>query len=146
GFAQRPAEGALDTHLVVRPVPRLQVTFPFPGRLAGHVVNDAPGRVAAEQRSLGTLEDLHAFHVEQAEQLALLGGDVALVYVDRVRRLGEIVEVVLCYPADGERLLLPRGLPGDVDARRKARDVRAAFDIQPVQRLAGEGNDGDADI
>jgi hypothetical protein len=65
-------------------------------RLARDVLHEAAGRIAAEQRALRTLQHFDALDVEQPERLHWRSG--CFVEIDGVRRLDDVVEVVLHHP------------------------------------------------
>lgn len=116
------------------------------GGFAADVLHQAAGGIAAEERALWPLQDLHALDVEQGEGLRLGNGNVAFVQVHRIGCLDDVVEIVLGDAADRELGVLPGECPTGVHARHEGDDVAARLDVEGLHLVAGEGADRYADI
>ena len=74
---------------------------------------------------LRALEDFNSVDVEYGKGLCLGYRNVALVEIDGIGRLDDVIEVVLGDATDRELRVLPRQVPRDVNPGRERGDVEA---------------------
>ncbi len=107
-------------------------------RFVGNVVHQSSGGVAPEQGALRALEDLYPIDVEQCKGLGLGDGDVALIQIDSIRRLDNVVEIVLGHPANRELGILSRQVAADVHAGAESGNVVTLLYAERGHLLARE--------
>ncbi len=116
------------------------------GRLVDDILHQTAGGVAAKQRALRPFEHFDALQVEGAKGLALHVGDIAIVNIDRDRRLDGIVEIVLRHAADRELAVLATDIARQRDTGRQPRDVDRGLHVERLELGPAKSGDGNAHI
>ena len=114
--------------------------------LARDVADKATSRIAPEQRALRSLEHLDPVDIEQGERLALADRDVAVVEIHGVRRLDNVVDVILGHAADRVLAVLASERAAEMHARRERREFAGIGHVERAQLVAGIGGDGDTHL
>ena len=144
--AERSAEGAADLGAVQVAVAEVDVGVELVAGPAADEV-DCPGRgVAAVERALGTLQDLHAVEVEELEREHGGGDQVHLVRVDADR--GVVVDrvVVQADAADADVRNAVAEHDVGVQVGRLRREVRGLAEAEFLEVRAGERGHRDAHV
>src|SRR3546814_3912658 len=88
-------------------------------------MNEATGRVFAEQGPLWALKHFDPLEIEGAEYLALQRGYIGIVVINRYRALENVVKIILCDAPDRLLLALAGSCVGHEHARRQPDEIGA---------------------
>ena len=109
-------------------------------------MNHATRGITAKKRALWSLQDLDSLQIKQRKRLSLGNRDIALIKIDGIGGLDDVVKVILRHTPDGELGVLPRQVARDVNARRIGGNVKTIGRIERSQLVARESAHRDTDI
>ena len=143
---QLTVDRALDSGEVALPDRHVDVATGLVGGAAGHEIGETAGRVATEQRALGTAEHLDPVHVEHGEGQTRHLADVDVVDVDGRRTFLMVREVILGHAADRQAERRGSVGLGQHHGRHGLRDVTRGDGTELGQLLTGDRGQRDADV
>ena len=81
--------------------------------------------VSSKQRALRALQNFYSVYVKYGKGLCLRYRNIALIEINRIGRLDNVIEVILCDATDRELRVLSRQVSRDMNPGRKRGNIKA---------------------